>query len=604
LMDTINETKQAQNRPEADTAEQDGTRKAFFVTLRGLTGEGSGLTTGSVEAMKRLKSCGYLCIVIYDPAEAAKAERIRGEVGDYIAGLCTAPQNAVGEFIIGLSKSWMVCLGEDDVRTGTDAGCGTIWIGYDPADGHKLEVFPTTYAYDFLSAVKLIELTERLDQENMDPQARYVLFHKTVGQPLWLFEPGSDGGGGQNDRMFIGSLTDAVYLLIRQDDFDNFALITLDRYLEIREVQMRLYSSEEEIMKNAVEVPVDQIEFHDFLFIDIMPGITTRIVRFTTYLEWLMRDNFKALEDRLKEGLKFKSAPNRGSEEIIEGMIAVSEKEFAKKAENDNYYACSFAAIMFTVRYIFTDQLLEVLKAADQNEQTRFLVRNYFDILHELLLGVEDLCALHKTAEKRRAVPKETGCQMPALYSACRSKFIHTMMLHQVLRQELYGKTSLHAFSDRETSASIGTIRLLIELRLRRSFGVLAFLDADGQLVPLDMSLLFKEIRNHRNEIDLPVKLENIERLYRWANGFIHSGRGDYPWIPFFVERMLVDFSFGKEKKDGSWNVNNGIRTSQKTIDDMHRELLEQKNPEMDENGIRVVRYRLCECAPECDVTQ
>ena len=59
------------------------------------------------------------------------------------------------------------------------------------------------------------------------------------------------------------------------------------------------------------------------------------------------------------------------------------------------------------------------------------------------------------------------------------------MSVHQVLRQSLFGQASFDSFADMEISASIAVIRQLVELRLRRAFGVLAYivLKPEGQVV-------------------------------------------------------------------------------------------------------------------------
>ncbi|EIS9525830.1 hypothetical protein L0775_003817 [Clostridioides difficile] len=98
------------------------------------------------------------------------------------------------------------------------------------------------------------------------------------------------------------------------------------------------------------------------------------------------------------------------------------------------------------------------------------------------------------------------------------------MNLHQVLRQNLYGQQSLHSFVDMETSCSIAIIRQIIELRIRRAFGIIAFLDKDGNVKPLNMSSIFNVLKKYKKDIYFPIDLSNIERIYSWSNMFVHSG--------------------------------------------------------------------------------
>ena len=75
------------------------------------------------------------------------------------------------------------------------------------------------------------------------------------------------------------------------------------------------------------------------------------------------------------------------------------------------------------------------------------------------------------------------------------------MNLHQVLRQNLYGQQSLHSFVDMETSCSIAIIRQIIELRIRRAFVIIVFLDKDENVKPLNMSSIFNVLKKNKKEI-------------------------------------------------------------------------------------------------------
>lgn len=128
-----------------------------------------------------------------------------------------------------------------------------------------------------------------------------------------------------------------------------------------------------------------------------------------------------------------------------------------------------------------------------------------------------------------------------------------------------------------EISASIAIIRQLVELRIRRAFGVLSYVDeSNGNLRPLDLSIVFECIKKYEKNIEFPLKLENIERIYKWANMYVHFGKTELSWIPYYIENKLRELSFGQQLNDG-WNVNNGIVVSDKIIQDIHAELLKDK---------------------------
>lgn len=623
------ESKNLSHKQKAIFLDRDGTINKYVGFLRNI--DQFELIEGVAESIQLINESGYLCIVVTDQPVIArgevaveelqlihnKMETELGKAGAYIDGLYYCPHHpdkgfegevevlkidcdcrkpkpgmllrAAEDFNIDLSRSWMIGDGKNDVGAGKAAGCNTLRIITDEKDiqNEQDESLPTAYVDDLLRAVKLIEVLDKIDPDTVDPKAQYVLFNRNVGQALWLFKKNADGSTSPNGEMFVGKFVDAVTLLIHQDNSDDFELLTLEQYFKVqdnlRDLRIR---REKEIEANAKEVEIDHIEYDDFLLIDIIPGLTTRIIKFTTYLEWLMRDDFKALKDRLCQGMNLKCEPHRNADDAICGMLATTEREFVKKSSNNNYYECNFAAIMYVVRYVFSYELLEILKAADKDDKTRFIVKNYQSILIDILRNVEDLCSLYVSTigSKGRAT---------AEYSSIRSRFISTVAVHQVLRQEIYGSASFHAFADKELSASIGTIRQLIELRIRRSFGILSLKDAADNIVPLNMSRFFDVVKQHREEIEFPIKLETIIRIYSWSNNYIHSGLGDYPWIPMYLERMLRDFSFGQEEKDGSWSVYNGIKTRQEVLDSIAQEILDNANTD---------KYTLYKCKPECRI--
>ncbi len=438
-----------------------------------------------------------------------------------------------------------------------------------------------------------------IDTESIDPKETYVLFNKVCGQPVSLFNHNTGYGS-----VFTGTLEEAIQLLKSMENYECIDILTEKQYLQVcklqREARVR---SEEELAKKSRVIPIDEIEYFDFLNIHSMPGITNRIIKFTTYLEWLMKDDFIAIENRLKHGLSLDLIPKRTEEDVIEGIVTTSEKDFDKKTRNINYYECSTVAILSVMRYVFSQKLLSMLKVAETDERTLFLVNNYQGLMNEILWNIEDLCSLY--SEK---------CGDKKFSSSIRNRYIHTLSVHQVLRQELYGRNSFHSFADIELSPSIGTIRQLIELRIRRAFGVLSYVDLEGNVQPLNMKSLFDAIKRYKNDIELPLKYENILRIYTWANGYIHSGLGDYPWLPMYIERALVVFSFGKINED-TWSTDNGIKTTQEVIDKIHNDLYDEKNEIKSRNGIcaklqmfishkntkRVV-YNLKICKPECEI--
>ncbi len=78
-----------------------------------------------------------------------------------------------------------------------------------------------------------------------------------------------------------------------------------------------------------------------------------------------------------------------------------------------------------------------------------------------------------------------------------------------------------------------------------------------------------------------------IERIYKWANMYVHSGKIELSWI-YYIENKLKELSFGQQRNDG-WNVNNGIVVSDIIIQTVHAELLKDK-----------LKLRIFLCVTEC----
>ena len=278
------------------------------------------------------------------------------------------------------------------------------------------------------------------------------------------------------------------------------------------------------------------------------------------YFKYLLNTEFEDLENCLKECLELKNFPNRREQQLVEGIISTTPKELNKKREDKNYYICNSICLLSTIKRIFTHELYNSL---DNEKIPSITIHNYEHILKCMLMDSAELCNLYNNIIKLNFKYKAN------IDNRC----MHYMSVHQILRQSLFGQVSAHSFADMEISASIAVIRQLIEIRIRRAFGVISYIDSEEKLIPLDLSKIFEVLKSHKNEIVFPISLENIERLYKWANLYVHSGKQEMSWIPYFIETVLKELSFG-EQKENSCDIKNGISTTQSVIDKIHDELI------------------------------
>ena len=227
---------------------------------------------------------------------------------------------------------------------------------------------------------------------------------------------------------------------------------------------------------------------------------------------------------------------------------------------------------------MFDTDLYNILKSSSVPQITLY---NYEHILQSMLIDAGELCNLYSN----------NVLQDFTYRSHMDTRYIHYASVHQVLRQSLFGQVSFNSFADMEISASIAVIRQLVELRMRRAFGVISYIEKDsGRLIPLDLSRVFDCLKKHQNDIDFPLKIENIERIYKWANMYIHSGKCELSWIPYYIETILRKFSFGEITEMG-WDVKNAISTSDAVLQRIYEELL------IDQPNLEIYR-----CKPECTI--
>lgn len=304
-----------------------------------------------------------------------------------------------------------------------------------------------------------------------------------------------------------------------------------------------------------------QIEYGDYLWLGANALPEEMQVNFLHYLEYFIESGINILEKKLIETFNVKSLPKRNAEQIIEGVLACTPADLESKRKNKNYYLCHAICLLETLKNIFNVDLYNKLKSLPL---TSIALYNYEHILHWILVDVEELYNLYNN----NVLQDFKYC------NHIDKRYIHCMSVHQVLRQSLFGQVSFNSFTDMEISASIAVIRQLVELRIRRAFGVISYIEKESEkLVPLDLSRVFDCLKKHKNDIEFPLKIENIERIYKWANMYIHSGKCELSWIPYYIETILRKFSFGEITEKG-WDAKNAISTSHAVIQEIYKELL------------------------------
>ena len=278
-------------------------------------------------------------------------------------------------------------------------------------------------------------------------------------------------------------------------------------------------------------------------------------VLFDEYLQYLVEGGLNDIEKELLINLERKRWDKYQDDDIIASMLYKSEADYEKKITSKNYYNANGLCIIRCLQDLYNQERYNILKRAPD------IIRNtYCELLRRILLESEQLVNLYQNKMKNNYK-----------YEATARISVHTMSLHNLLRQSIYGSYSLDSFSDYEPANAIAVIRQMIELRMRKAIGIMGYVDDKGNQQPFNMSKLFEVIKKYKN-IKYPVKIENIERIYKWSNCYIHSGRIDWCWIPIFIEKYLRDFSFGI-CKNTNWSYDNAFVIPKDTLYDIHSKI-------------------------------
>ena len=275
-----------------------------------------------------------------------------------------------------------------------------------------------------------------------------------------------------------------------------------------------------------------------------------------TCLSWLKNEGLEIYKKEFLALSGLKKFPSRNETALIEQAIVKNLNDYKKKIIDVNYYV-SNALIFIEIAEWISESTLECLKNFQPKEKD-LVIYNYSHLIHYMLLDSVVLLNKYKVNIDNETDEKK-------LYGVGKVPWQHTMGYWQFIRQVIFGQSSFHSFIDRELDMSIGIIRMAVEIRLRRGFGILGKIKKEDMSIhPLAVETLIDCLKQHKNDIEMPIPIHILERIYGWANIFTHSGLKDYSWLPVKIWLYLREFLIGV--KENGWNINNGIKISHDTL--------------------------------------
>jgi len=152
--------------------------------------------------------------------------------------------------------------------------------------------------------------------------------------------------------------------------------------------------------------------------------------------------------------------------------------------------------------------------------------------------------------------------QVPTAYGAWSRRFEHPFEIFKGAEQIVYGRFSGLTHDDRAPFTSIAVLRTAIEIRVRSAFGIQGYEDtSNNNFVPVDLSSLFEEIRPHLPQIQFAVDFNDVVKVYKWSNFYLHGGWRDLVWVPGYALQFLRPlFADTGKTAGGAWSINGGVR--------------------------------------------
>ncbi|MEY9405518.1 hypothetical protein ABIF65_011665 [Bradyrhizobium japonicum] len=181
----------------------------------------------------------------------------------------------------------------------------------------------------------------------------------------------------------------------------------------------------------------------------------------------------------------------------------------------------------------------------------------------------------------------------PGVFGIGKARFEHGVAVYHSALQVIYGNCSPHAFWHNYSDTSVNQLRMAIELRLRRGFGIIAKQNKQGAIVPLALSDIIEVVARHKGSIQFGSPFEHIDRLYQWANIYMHSGLKQYVWSPIYAIHYLRPFLLGGAYPGGT-SSHAGIIAPYGVVKQIQSEV---------ESGINKAQYDLIFDDPQnCDL--
>jgi hypothetical protein len=150
----------------------------------------------------------------------------------------------------------------------------------------------------------------------------------------------------------------------------------------------------------------------------------------------------------------------------------------------------------------------------------------------------------------------------------------HHYEIYKGAEQVVYGRYSGLTHDDHAPYVGVAVIRTAIEIRLRRAFVIQGIINEQGEFRPIDLNKLFKAVNPQKQRIQFAVDFDDVIKIYRWSNFYLHGGRRDYPWVAGFALRYLHPLMTGGPVLPSvPWSIDDGIKIPRQIWRDIRQTL-------------------------------
>ncbi len=283
--------------------------------------------------------------------------------------------------------------------------------------------------------------------------------------------------------------------------------------------------------------------------------------------KWIeLRDWFENSDGRdlficaFKTNTGIKINTSTDSNARIAAAFPKSLTDYQNKVESDSYYKAMaelFILEMDRIVSISRNVGYGTVDNSDFSQAQRFV--------KTLLL--DSLCLFSDWGQN---IPAE-----PVNFGVVRNWAISELAFYHGALQNIYGhRTPSLSFTDNHAELTGAIIRQGLEIRLRRAFGIVGKIsNNDYSLYPIALSKLIETLKNNRSDFHMAVPIENVNRIYRWANLVVHRGMRDYGWTHPRVLCYLKPLLVGDKNERGHPLIRNGIRINSSSLEKIQNEL-------------------------------